>query len=67
LLPPIRLRQHLVTRISSVIERQAHSRLLGKRAEPFAILVDEATKIPAGQLKFDHRKRCIKRRTRSVD
>jgi hypothetical protein len=56
-----------VTRISSVIERQADSRLLGKRAEPFAILVDEATKIPAGQLKFDHRKRCIKRRTRSVD
>ena len=45
-----------MSRVCSLIERHRQIRLLGKRAEPFAILVEETTKVPCREFEFDQRK-----------
>jgi len=48
-----------VARVCSVIERHRQIRLLGERAEPFTVLIDEATKLPCRQFEFDQSERRI--------
>ena len=45
--------------ICCVIERRRQIRLPRERAEPFAILIDEATKFPCGQFERDQCKRRV--------
>jgi hypothetical protein len=54
-----RQRQHFVTCVCSVVELRGQIRVPGKRAEPFAILVDEATKLPGRKRGFDQGKRQV--------
>ena len=46
-------------RVCSVIERHGQIRLLGEGAEPFTVLIDEATKLPCRQFELDQRKRRV--------
>jgi hypothetical protein len=48
-----------VTRVGSVIERHGQIQLLGKRAEPFTVLIDEATKFPCRQFELDQSERRV--------
>jgi hypothetical protein len=54
-----RQRQDFVTGLCDLIEAKREPRLAGERAEPFAVLVDEATERPVGQLELDKPKCCI--------
>jgi hypothetical protein len=48
-----------VPRVCSVIERHRQIRLLGEGAEPFTVLIDEATKLPSRQFELDQSKRRV--------
>jgi hypothetical protein len=54
-----RQRQFVVTCVGSLVELRRQIGLLGERAEPFAILVDEATKFPRRKLELDPSKRSV--------
>ena len=45
--------QDFVTGLCNLIKAKREPWLLGERAEPFAIIIDEAPKLPLRQLKFD--------------
>ena len=48
-----------MTRVCSVIERHRQIRLLGEGAEPFTVLIDEATKLPCRQFELDQSERRV--------
>ena len=49
-----------MTCVGSLVELRRQIRPPGKRAEPFAILVDEATKLPGRKLELDQSKRRVR-------